>query len=154
ILLGLWGRERTGRGQYVETSMISTAGYIHSDDLVLYDGRPAPRRPDSGQYGLHALYRLYQAADGWLFLAAWRDPEFAAVAGALGHPEWLDDEWFSSAEARAVHDAELVAAIGDELRRGSTADWEARLVAADVAAVRVSDVPLEQWFEREGRLLP
>ena len=154
LMLGLWARDRTGRGQYVETSMISTAGYIHSDDLVLFDGRPPPRRPDSGQHGLHALYRLYEGADGWLFVAAWRSAEFAALARALGHPEWLDDERFSSAAARAEHDAELVAAIGDPLRQGSTADWEARLAAADVAAARVSDVPLEQWFEQEGRLLP
>jgi crotonobetainyl-CoA:carnitine CoA-transferase CaiB-like acyl-CoA transferase len=154
LMLGLWAREHTGRGQYVETSMISTAGYIHSDDLVLYDGRPPPRRPDSGQHGLHALYRLYPGADGWLFVAAWRDAEFAALARALGHPEWVEDERFWSAEARAARDAELVAAIGETLREGSTADWEARLAAADVAATRVSDVPLEQWFEQEGRLLP
>jgi crotonobetainyl-CoA:carnitine CoA-transferase CaiB-like acyl-CoA transferase len=154
ILLGLWAREGTGRGQYVETSMISSAGYIHSDDLVLYDGRPAPRRPDSGQHGLHACYRLYEAADGWVFVAAWRDAEFEALARALGHLEWLDDERFSSAAARTVHDAELVAAIGDELRHGTTAEWDARFLAADVAAAPVSDVPLEQWFEQEGRLLP
>jgi crotonobetainyl-CoA:carnitine CoA-transferase CaiB-like acyl-CoA transferase len=154
ILLGLWARESTGRGQYVETSMISTAGYIHSDDLVFYDGRPAPRRPDSGQHGLHARYRLYEVADGWLFLAAWRDSEFEALARALGHPEWLDDEQFSSAEARAIHDADLVSAIGDELRHGTTAEWEARMAATGVAAAPVSDVPLEQWFEQEGRLLP
>jgi crotonobetainyl-CoA:carnitine CoA-transferase CaiB-like acyl-CoA transferase len=154
LLLGLWARERTGRGQYVETSMISSAGYIHSDDLVLYDRRPPPRRPDAGQHGLHALYRLYRCADGWLFVAAWRDAEFTALARALGHPEWLDDERFSSAAARADHDAELVAGIGDTLRQGSTAVWEARLAVADVAATRVTDVPLEQWFEQEGRLLP
>jgi crotonobetainyl-CoA:carnitine CoA-transferase CaiB-like acyl-CoA transferase len=154
LLLGLWARERTARGQYVETSMISSAGFIHSDDLVLYDGRPPARRPDSGQHGLHALYRLYETADGWLFVAAWRDADFAALARALGHAEWLDDERFSSAAARAAHDAELVTAIGDTLHEGSAADWEARLVAADVAAVRVSDVPLEQRFEQEGRLLP
>jgi crotonobetainyl-CoA:carnitine CoA-transferase CaiB-like acyl-CoA transferase len=154
LLLGLWARETTGRGQYVETSMISSAGYIHSDDLVLYDGRPPSRRPDKGQHGLHALYRLYPVGDDWLFVAAWRDDEWAALASALDHPEWLHDARFATAAARTEHDDELVAAISGALAARTVDDWESRLVAADVAAVRVSDVPLETWFEREERLLP
>jgi crotonobetainyl-CoA:carnitine CoA-transferase CaiB-like acyl-CoA transferase len=154
LLLGLWARESTGRGQYVETSMISSAGYIHSDDLVLYDGRPPSRRPDKGQHGLHALYRLYPVGDDWLFLAAWRDDEWAATVRVLDHMEWLDDARFANAVARAEHDDELVSAITDALAASTVDDWESRFIAADVAAVRVSDVPLETWFEREGRLLP
>jgi crotonobetainyl-CoA:carnitine CoA-transferase CaiB-like acyl-CoA transferase len=154
LLLGLWAREHTGRGQYVETSMISSAGYVHSDDLVLYDGRPPFRRPDKGQHGLHALYRLYRARDGWVFVAAWRDSEWAALARAVGRPEWVDDARFASAAARAAHDDELVALLSDVLATRDAARWEQDFVAADVAGVRVSDVPLEVWFEQEGRLLP
>jgi crotonobetainyl-CoA:carnitine CoA-transferase CaiB-like acyl-CoA transferase len=154
LLLGLMARARTGRGQYVETSMISSAGYIHSDDLVLYDGRPPARRPDRGQHGLHALYRLYPCRDGWLFVAAWRDAEWAALARALGHAEWVDDPRFATPAARAGHDGALVAAIGAVLATDTADAWEAALTAADVAAVRASDVPLETWFEQEGRLLP
>src|SRR5205814_6782756 len=69
LMLGLWARERTGRGQYLETSMISTAGYVHSGDLVISAAGPPQVVPDGGQHGLHALYRLYQCGAGWLFLA-------------------------------------------------------------------------------------
>jgi crotonobetainyl-CoA:carnitine CoA-transferase CaiB-like acyl-CoA transferase len=153
LLLGLLARERTGRGQYVETSMISSAGYIHGDDLVLYDGRPPPRRSDRGQHGLHALYRLYPCRDDWLFVAAWRDDEWAALAGALDHPEWLRDERFATATGRAAHDDELTALVGEALAVRTAAEWEDALTAADVAAARASAVPLEEWFEREGLLL-
>ncbi len=154
LMLGLWARERTGRGQYLETSMISSAGFIHSDDLVLYEGRPPSRRPDKGQHGLHALYRLYPVGDDWVFVAAWRDDEWGALAGALDHPEWVDDPRFADAAARTAHDGDLIAAITDALTARAVDEWVARFDAADVAAVRVSDVPLETWFEREERLLP
>jgi crotonobetainyl-CoA:carnitine CoA-transferase CaiB-like acyl-CoA transferase len=154
LLLGLLARERTGRGQYVETSMISSAGYIHGDDLVLYDGRPPSRRADRGQHGLHALYRLHRCREGWLFVAAWRDDEWAALATAVGHPEWLHEERFATAAARTAHDDELTVRLGDVLATRTATEWEAVLVAADVAAARASDVPLEEWFEREGLLLP
>jgi crotonobetainyl-CoA:carnitine CoA-transferase CaiB-like acyl-CoA transferase len=134
--------------------MISSAGFIHSDDLVLYEGRPPSRRPDQGQHGLHALYRLYPVGDDWMFVAAWRDDEWDALARALEHPEWVDDARFADAAARTTHDDALVTAITDALSARTVDDWVARLEAEDVAAVRVSDVPLETWFEREERLLP
>ena len=52
------------------------------------------------------------------------------------------------------HDAELVAAVGAVLAVATADAWEAVLGDVDVAAVRASDVPLETWFEQEGRLLP
>jgi crotonobetainyl-CoA:carnitine CoA-transferase CaiB-like acyl-CoA transferase len=154
IMLGLWARELTGRGQYVETSMISSAGYIHSGDLVLYDGMPARRLPDHGQHGLHALYRLYPCRTGWVFVAAWRDEEWRAFASALGHDEWVDDPRFASLAERVANDDALVGLVGDVLRRDDASTWDERGRAADVAVVAVSEVPLEQWFEREGLLIP
>ena len=153
-MLGLWARERTGRGQYVETSMLSSAGYIHSGDLVQYDGRPPIRLADQGQHGLHALYRLYACREGWLFLAARGDREWSALAHALEHPEWLGEERFATAAARLAHDDDLARLLHHAFGARGADEWESRLVAADVAAVRAGDVPLETWFEGEGRLIP
>ena len=64
LLLGLLARERTGRGQSMETTMLCTTGYVHSGDLVLYPDRPPRRLPDKGQHGPEALYRLYPCHEG------------------------------------------------------------------------------------------
>jgi crotonobetainyl-CoA:carnitine CoA-transferase CaiB-like acyl-CoA transferase len=154
LMLGLWAREVTGRGQYMETSMLSSAGFVHSGDLTLYDSRPAQLLPDKGQHGLHALYRLYPCRDGWLFVAAVRDDEWRALATALGHEDWIGDARFATAALRLDHDEELVGLVGAVLAERGADDWERDLTAADVAAARASDVPLETWFEKENLLLP
>lgn len=70
ILLALRERERTGEAQNAETTMLCSAAYLLSDDFIQYEGKPDRPLPDSGQYGLHCRYRLYQTAeDGWVFFA-------------------------------------------------------------------------------------
>jgi crotonobetainyl-CoA:carnitine CoA-transferase CaiB-like acyl-CoA transferase len=65
------------------------------------DGDPLPRpHLDRMQLGLSPRYRLYEAADGWLCVAAVRDAEWSALLDALG----LADDADADAVARAVHE--------------------------------------------------
>ena len=57
-LLGLAARRRTGKGQYIVSSMISANAYANADDFFWYEGKPERAMPDSDGHGLHALYRL------------------------------------------------------------------------------------------------
>ncbi len=78
VMLGLAARWRTGKGQYVETTMINSVVYCNSDDALDYAGKPPRHNPDKDQLGLEATYQLYDTQDGWVFLAAQHDDEFAA----------------------------------------------------------------------------
>src|SRR5690606_823207 len=69
ILLGLWARHVTGAGQALETTMLTSTGYIHSHDLVASNGHIEHSVADAEQRGLAPWYRLYRAADGWVFVA-------------------------------------------------------------------------------------
>ncbi len=59
--------------------MIGGNAHSYSDDFCAYDGKPPLAQSDTENHGLHALYRLYQAGDGWVFLAATNDKERAAL---------------------------------------------------------------------------
>jgi crotonobetainyl-CoA:carnitine CoA-transferase CaiB-like acyl-CoA transferase len=67
-LLGLVARQRTGIGQYVQTTMLCSNAYVVSDDFFNFEGNEPTARHDEN--GVNALYRLYPASDGWVFLAA------------------------------------------------------------------------------------
>ncbi len=154
LMLGLWAREVTGRGQYMETTMLTSAGYILSNNLVLFDGAAPMAMPDHGQHGFNALYRLYPCQSGWLFLAAGRDPEWQAMAKAVGQPGWLDDQRFATAESRLANDDALVGLIGPLLAGRPAADWDRILTDAGVASAVASEVAVDKWFEENGLLLP
>jgi crotonobetainyl-CoA:carnitine CoA-transferase CaiB-like acyl-CoA transferase len=139
-LLGLVARQRTGKGQYAETTMLCSNAYVVSSEFIDYDGRQAMAHHDEN--GVNALYRLYQTRDGWVFLAAPLPSEWPRVSQVLGLGQ---DDRFATAEGRAHHDVELSSAIGEVLREYAAAEWERRLRQADVGCVEVSQVPLSEF---------
>ncbi|MBV8360058.1 MAG: CoA transferase, partial [Deltaproteobacteria bacterium] len=141
ILLALLARARSGSGQAVEVTMIQANAWANADEAYDYDGRPPCALPDEQCYGLNALYRLYQASEGWVFLACIFDREWKAFCVAANCPELLADTRFASATARAEHDAELASEIGKVIVTRPADLWEQLFTAAGVACVRAdSDV--------------
>jgi crotonobetainyl-CoA:carnitine CoA-transferase CaiB-like acyl-CoA transferase len=154
LLLGLAARQVTGRGQYLETSMLASAAYVHSNDMVVGRGRPPRAQVDKGQHGTGPCYRLYPCRSGWLFLSAWRDRDFRRLAGALGRDDWLDNPDFASRDARRAAADKLSSELGGIFATRDAAEWIAALSLPQSLLVEVCDVPLERWFEQEELLLP
>jgi crotonobetainyl-CoA:carnitine CoA-transferase CaiB-like acyl-CoA transferase len=146
LAIGLYARDKTGVGPTIETTMLTATGYVHSDMVVQYQGRPAPLVPDGGQHGLHALYRLYPCASGWIFLAAVQDKEWQALADALGHPEWCSDDRFATSEARLEHGDELAAILGEIFADQPAQHWQDHLLAHRVPATRADEQPFEEFL--------
>ena len=139
ILLGLRERDRTGQSQYLETTMLTGAGYLLSDDFVRYEGKPPRPVPDKGQYGLGPLYRLYRAREGWVFLAILTDEEWSAFCDATGQSSWKEDPRFETKESRSTHKEELIALLEPLFRERPAREWETFLQARDVPCVVASE---------------
>ena len=87
IVQALYHRDRTGEGQFVDTSIMYAQLLNTSIAWATADGvdhRRRARRSTPCSSGAHALYRLYKTADGWLCVAAVDDAHRAALAGVLG----------------------------------------------------------------------
>ncbi|MEO6715769.1 MAG: CoA transferase [Novosphingobium sp.] len=139
MMLGLAARILTGKGQYIETSMMNSNVYCNSDDAFDYQGKPARRVPDKAQLGLEATYRLYEAAEGWVFIAAQFDAEFAALAKALGREELAADLRFSSWKDRIENRNALAAELEPIFKTRSADEWEASLLVLDIGCVRADE---------------
>ena len=139
-MLGLMARERTGKGQYLETTMINSAGYVLSHWGLQYEGKPEDPMPDQGQHGYHALHRLYETGDGWLFLMCPEPGNWESLAEALGLGSLTDDPRFASPESRRANDEELARLIGEALARRGADELEAALLAAGAPAARADGI--------------
>ena len=149
MVMALLARERTGAGQYVETTMLCSSGYVHSGNLVRYEGvREAPM-PDAQQMGPHALYRLYRCSTGWLFVGAVRDHEVAALGAAVGDPAWFGDLAARSLTDAAA-DAELAGRLGAVFAGDDAHHWENLLQGHDVPAASAGDGSIEEFLVGEG----
>ncbi len=138
-LLGFHARKRTGKGQYVTSSMIQANAYANADDFFWYEGKPGRPMPDADGYGLHALYRLYEVQKGWVFLAAPWEEEWQALCETIGRPDLLTDARFATPEARRENDDALVEELGGVLATREPMEWENLLVDAGVTCVRAED---------------
>ncbi len=138
VVLGVYHQRRTGRGQLLRTSMISGNAWQYSDDFCSYRDKPPVPVCDSEYYGISALERVYQTADGWVCLAVRTQQEWAALVVTIELPELTDDERYATAVARAANDDTLTAALATRLKDKSAAEWEAALTAADVGCVEAN----------------
>ena len=98
--------------QGLVTTMLSTMAQVLSEDAVDYAGRPAAPTVDPDLLGFGPLYRLYQAQEGWVFLAAPQEQEWGALVAALPDAG-LDAPQFATAAGRA----KAADALADRLAR-------------------------------------
>ena len=125
VLAALIARERTGRGQWVHTSLLETMVNFMDFQAArwLIDGEVP------GQTGNHhptiTPMGTFATADGWINVAPTGD--FAGFCALVGAPELATDARYESFVSRREHRAELEAAITEVMARRTTAEWLAVL---------------------------
>jgi crotonobetainyl-CoA:carnitine CoA-transferase CaiB-like acyl-CoA transferase len=137
-LTALFERRRSGRGQYVNLSMIEAMLPFTAPALLAHQaGTPTPRLGNA--HPVHAPHGIWPAAgaDQWLALAVDSDAAFARFARLLDHPEWVDDPRFIDAAARRAHARALDEAIVRWSRQRPAAQSAALLQRSGVIAAPV-----------------
>jgi len=145
IVLGLYARDRGAGGQELFTSMLNSGAHMMSAYCVNYPGSPPPPRVDVAMNGFHALYRIYDAAEGFVFVAAGSDREWRRLAEALGRSELSDDPRFATDQARKANDGALSEILGQVFVARPAQAWEDELLAKDVGVVKVTQTPVEAF---------
>lgn len=153
VLMALLARERFGIGQAVYVNMLAANMYANADDALAYANKASRPSSDPEMHGLSAAYRLYQTADGWIFLAVGSDAEWQRCASVLDRTDLAGDARFATAAARASHDRELSAELTTALRGRTASDWERRFVASGVAGVCADEASAGRFFAHHPQVL-
>jgi crotonobetainyl-CoA:carnitine CoA-transferase CaiB-like acyl-CoA transferase len=153
MLLGLYAREKTGNPQYLESTLLGGNAYANAEDFFWHEGKAPRLIPDSDGYGLHALYRLYQAQTGWVFLACPFEKEWRAFCETVGRSDLIEDKRFADSKDREHNDAALAEEIGRVFETQDAVYWEKLLTAADVACVQAEDRGMYQFFNDDPHVL-
>jgi formyl-CoA transferase len=140
----LHARERTGRGQHVETSLLeSLIGLLSWSAGIYFDSGSAPG-PAGHHHPLASPYGRFRARDGYLNVAAGNARIWERLARALQREDWLTDPRFADPVARVRQRDALTAELEGELQKRDVAEWVEQLNDAGVPAGPVYD--LEQVF--------
>jgi crotonobetainyl-CoA:carnitine CoA-transferase CaiB-like acyl-CoA transferase len=164
ITAALLARAQNGEGQHVRLSMLdSVLAFLWSSDMggQTYVGKTVPPQRAASYIDL-----IYETHDGHMSVSVMSDAQWAGLCGAVGHPEWLDDERFTTMELRDLNIDERLTLTQSALTERTTADWLQRLEAAGVPCAPVltrteliehpqileNDILIETVHPQAGRL--
>ena len=153
IVCALLERERSGRGQWVHTSLLQAnirlmefqaARYLLAGEVPGQAGNYHPISEPTG---------VYRASDGSLIIQAGGQTMFRRLCDALEAPELVSDERFIDGKTRLRHRPQLTVEIEHRLASRTASEWVDRLREFGVPAGTVLNV--EQCFANEQvRTLP
>ena len=133
VASALFQRTHTGRGQFVDVSMLDASISFLGQQICEYT--LAGKR--HGQLGnLSPTGRvtgdLFQTGEGGLLLAVMTERQFKALMQTLGRADALDDPRFRDWDSRSANVAALRQVIETALASDAATFWEQRLTEADV----------------------
>jgi len=123
ILAALYHRTRTGRGQYIDTSLVDAGVAMSVWEATEYFGGQTIPRPMGTAHRMSAPYQAVRCADGYITLAAANDRLFQRLCQLLDRPEWPDDPRYASDAARVRNREPLGRAIEEVTAQRPRSHW-------------------------------
>jgi crotonobetainyl-CoA:carnitine CoA-transferase CaiB-like acyl-CoA transferase len=145
ITVALLERERSGRGQWLHTSLLEAMVYMMDFQTARWtiDGEIPTQ---AGNYHPTSIPTgVYRTRDGHINIAVFGSKIWERFCGALGAPEWIDDPRFRDKPSRSVNRDALNAAIEERLAAQDSDHWIALFNDLGVACGRIND--MRQVFE-------
>ena len=140
ILIALFERHSSGRGQWVQTSLLQAqvfmldfqaARYLMDGDIPKQAGNNHPTSIPTG---------VFKTADGYMNIAVTGNNIWTKFAQTMNRIDWLEDARYATAPARSENRHELNAEIEAITQTRTTADWIEVFTAEGVPAGEINDI--------------
>jgi crotonobetainyl-CoA:carnitine CoA-transferase CaiB-like acyl-CoA transferase len=156
IASALYQRTHTGRGQFIDVSMLEASLAFLTTQVADYTVAGHHQK----QAGNQAISRkvtanLFRAKDSFLLLAVNDDKQYRALMTGIGRADALDDPRFADWFTRKEHETELRAIIEAALQAADAKEWERRLndAGAPCASIwKVEEVIDHPQIEARGAM--
>ncbi len=157
VLAALYGREKTGRGETLEVSLLETALHLQAATWCEYlGGAPEPTRMGHGQPHNAPAAEVVATRDGHIVLSAYAEDHWQRFCRVVGREALATDPRFATNDLRVKHRAELRAVL-HECLAGYTSEECLELLGRNqivVGAVRrYSEVLASADFNASGMLV-
>lgn len=147
ILGALFRHERTGRGTYVDMSMLDVmvsmltvvaTRYLQTGVIPRRNGTENPQRVPSA---------AFECADGRYLQLVPNQRQWPRFCELIGHREWAEDSCFATPVARVENQNVLYPMVREAIKTKTAAEWERILLDATIACSPINDIA--EVFELE-----
>ncbi len=121
VSAALFARERNGVGQHIQLSMLDTVvHFLWSSDLGGHTFIGDELEAETAQSFIDLIY---ETADGYISVAAFRRVDWEKLADACEQPVWKTDSRFLTTPGLEEFKNERLQLTQDALRKRTTSDW-------------------------------
>ena len=140
ILIALFERHSSGRGQWVQTSLLQAqvfmldfqaARYLMDGDIPKQAGNNHPTSIPTG---------VFKTSDGYMNIAVTGNNIWTKFAQTMSRTDWLEDARYATPPARSENRHALNSEIEAITQTRSTADWIEVFTAEGVPAGEINDI--------------
>jgi CoA:oxalate CoA-transferase len=123
ILVALMARQKTGKGQEVQTSLVDAMISILSFAADPYLGSDTLPERHGNDHPVSSPYGTFKSLDGYINIAPSGDPMWERLARALGIQELIKDPRLQTNDDRRRHRQSLNETINEIIGKRTTAEW-------------------------------
>ncbi len=140
VLIALLERAQSGKGQWVQTSLLQAqlfmldfqaARYLMDGDVAKQAGNNHPTSIPTG---------VFETSDGYMNIAVVGEQIWQRFAKAFDRPDWLNNEDYNTGAGRSKNRGSLNDEINAITRTDSTENWVAKLNEAGVPCGEINDI--------------
>lgn len=132
VLAATIERARTGKGVYLEVSLLDTALGFMTYMAQSYWQTGANPRPMGTAHPSMVPYQAFEASDGAIMLGAGNDAQWQRFCSVAGLQDWVDHPDFATNALRVANHDKVVALLEPVMKSRTVAQWLECLEQASV----------------------
>ncbi len=138
VISALYARERTDRGQKIETSLLGGQVAMQAWEIQYYITHGRLGKAGRGHHYLPTIWRVFRTADSYIVVGGLPENRWPAFCQAIDMPELEHDPRFAQYFDRMSHLDKLYAILDDAFLKKTNEEWMALLAAADCICAPVA----------------
>ena len=123
INAALYDRQKTGKGMYIDVSMLDCQIAILENAIARYLAKNEIPKPMGSRHPSIAPFEAFKTKDSYIIIAAGNDKLFEKLCNLLKMPEINSNEKFSDNSSRSKNMNELKVILENKLSERKTSEW-------------------------------
>jgi CoA:oxalate CoA-transferase len=123
IMLALFNREKTGKGQKIDVGMLDCQLAILENAIARYDTLGIMPKPLGNRHPAITPFDSFTAKDGYIVIGAGNDNLWEKLCTVLKSEKLINDERFVTNSKRTSNSKKLKDILNSILKKKNVADW-------------------------------
>jgi len=140
ILAALMQREKTGRGQHYDGSMIDGLFAVLENAVVRYTITGEIPEPLGSRHPSVVPFQGFRTKDSWIIAAIGNDALWVKFCRLINHQELIEDPRFRTNPLRSKNVKELIPVLADEFLKKTTKEWSDLFEGANLPYTPINNI--------------